>query len=150
MCDKTMLFFEHTQIDTRQILVVDDDNESLEFLSHIFSKMGYEAVTADSGIKGLNLFIKNDFDLVFTDSKMILRDSFSLAYHVKARSPEIPVVMLIGQGKEDPPDKKEGCCIDYLLFKPFGLKDIQYTLQKFFMAHSGEEGVDSRCNLKAL
>jgi len=144
-----MLFFEHTQRDNRQILVVDDENDNLEFLSDIFSKIGYETVTAVSGIKGLNLFIKSDFDLVFTDSKMILKDGFSLAYHVKARSPETPVVMLIGQEKEDPPDKKEGCCIDYLLFKPFGLKDIQYTLQKFYMAHSGGEGVDFHCNLKA-
>lgn len=145
-----MLFFEHTQRDNRQILVVDDENDNLEFLSDIFSKIGYETVTAVSGIKGLNLFIKSDFDLVFTDSKMILKDGFSLAYHVKARFPETPVVMLIGQGKEDPQDKKEGCCIDYLLFKPFGLKDIQYTLQKFFMAHSGGERVDFHCNLKAL
>jgi DNA-binding NtrC family response regulator len=66
------------------------------------------------------------------DSKMILKDGFSLAYHVKARSPETPVVMLVGRNKQDPADEKEGCCIDYLLFKPFGFKDIQLTIQKFF------------------
>jgi two-component system NtrC family response regulator len=144
-----MSFFEHTQRDNRQILVVDDENDNLKFLSDIFSKMGYETVTAVSGINGLNLFIKSDFGLVFTDSKMILKDGFSLAYHVKARSPETPVVMLIGKGIKDPPDKKEGCCIDYLLFKPFGLIDVQYTLQKFSMAPSGREGVNFHCNLKA-
>jgi response regulator RpfG family c-di-GMP phosphodiesterase len=51
-----MSFFEHTQKENRQILVVDDENDNLEFLSDIFSKMGYETVTAASGIKGLNLF----------------------------------------------------------------------------------------------
>ncbi|HUV76533.1 MAG TPA: response regulator [Desulfobacterales bacterium] len=148
MCHKTHLLFEHIQRDHRQILVVDDENDYLEFLSDLIFKMGFQVVTAASGIKGLNLFVKSEYDLVFTDFKMICSDGFSLAYHIKAISPETPVVMLVGQTREDPPDKKEGCCMDYLLFKPFGLKDIQYTVQKFFMTHSGGEGVDFHCSSK--
>jgi len=85
---KTILFFEDTQRDNRQILVVDDENDNLEFLSGLIFKLGFEVVTAGSGIEGLHGFVKSNFDLVFTDSKMILKDGFSLAYHVKARSPE--------------------------------------------------------------
>ena len=132
MCHQTVLFLENTQRDNRQILVVDDDHDNLEYLSDLIVNLGFDVVTAGSGIQGLHRVVNSDFDLVFMDSKMILKDGFSLAYHVKARSPEIPVVMLVGRDKQDPVDKKQGCCIDYLLFKPFGFKDIQFTIRKFF------------------
>ena len=134
MCHQTVLFLENTQRDNKKILVVDDDHDNLKFLSGLIVKLGFEVVTARSGIEGLHGFVNSDVDLVFTDSKMILKDGFSLAYHVKAKFPETPVVMLVGRNKQDPPDKKEGCCIDDLLFKPFGFKDIQFCIQKFFGA----------------
>ena len=143
---KTILFLKNTQRDNRQILVVDDENDNLEFLSGLIFKLGFEVVTAGSGIEGLHGFVNSDFDLVFTDSKMILKDGFSLAYHVKAKSPETPVVMLVGRNKQDPADKKEGCCIDYLLFKPFGFKDIQYTIRKLFGTRLNKKHVVSITN----
>jgi len=132
MCYQTALFLENTQRDNRQILVVDDDHDNLEFLSDLIVNLGFDVVTAGSGIEGLYRVVNSDFDLVFMDSKMILKDGFSLAYHVKARFPEIPVVMLVGRDKQDPAEEKESCCMEYLLFKPFGFKDIQFTIRKFF------------------
>jgi CheY-like chemotaxis protein len=132
MCYQTVLFLENTQRDNRQILVVDDDHDNLEFLSDLIVNLGFDVVTADSGIEGLHRVVNSDFDLVFMDSKMILKDGFSLAYHIKGRFPEIPVVMLVGRDKQDRAEEKESCCMDYLLFKPFGFKDIQFTIRKFF------------------
>ena len=146
MCHQTVLFLENTQRDNRKILVVDGDNEHLEFLSGLFLKLGCNVVTAGNGIQGLHKFVNGDVDLVFTDSKMTLKDNFSLAYHVKAISPETPVVMLVGRNKQDPPDKKEGCCFDDLLFKPFGFKDAQTTIQKFFSTGLDKQDVVSSEN----
>lgn len=129
---QTVLFLENTQIDNGQVLVVDDDHDNVKFLSDLIANLGFEVVTEGSGIEGLNRVVSSDFDLVFTDSKMNLKDGFSLAYHIKAISPETPVVMLVGRSTQDPKDKEEGCCMDYLLFKPFGFRDIQLTVQKFF------------------
>ena len=146
MCHQTVLFLENIQRDNKQILVVDDDHDNLEFLSGLILKLGFKVVTAGSGIQALNLFVNSDFDLVFTDSKLILKDGFSLAYHVKAVSPETPVIMLVGRNKQDPADKKEGCCMDYLLFKPFGFKDIQFTIRKFIGKWSNKKNVVSITN----
>jgi CheY-like chemotaxis protein len=132
ICHQRVLFLENTQRDNRQILVVDDDHENLEFLSDLIVNLGFDVVTARSGIEGLHKVVNSDFDLVFMDSKMMLKDGFSLAYHIKAGSPETPVVMLVGRDKQDPAEEKESCCMDYLLFKPFGFKDIQFTIQKLF------------------
>jgi DNA-binding NtrC family response regulator len=130
-CHQRVLFLENTQRYNRQILVVDDDHENLEFLSNLITKSGFDVVTEVSGSEGLRKVVNSVFDIVFTDSKMILEDGFSLAYHIKSRSPKTPVVMLVGWSTQNPTDKKEGCCMDYLLFKPFEFKDIQFTVRKF-------------------
>jgi len=143
MCHQRVLFLENTQKENRRILVVDDDHDNLEFLSDLIVNLGFDVVTAGSGIQGLHRVVNSDFDLVFMDSKMILKDGFSLAYHTKARFPEIPVVMLVGRDKQDRAEEKEGCCIDYLLFKPFGFKDIQFTIRKIFDTWSNNKNVVS-------
>ena len=146
MCHQRVLFLENTQKENRRILVVDDDHDNLEFLSDLIVNLGFDVVTAGSGIQGLHRVVNSDFDLVFMDSKMILKDGFSLAYHIKARFPEIPVIMLVGRDKQDRAEEKEGCCIDYLLFKPFGFKDIQFTIRKIFDTWSNKKHVVSITN----
>lgn len=146
MCHQTVLFLENIQRDNKQILVVDDDHDNLEFLSDLIVNLEFDVVTAGSGIEGLHRVVNSDFDLVFMDSKMILKDGFSLAYHIKARFPEIPVVMLVGRDKQDRAEEKEGCCMDYLLFKPFGFKDIQFTIRKFIGTWSNKKNVVSITN----
>jgi CheY-like chemotaxis protein len=146
MWHQRVLFLEDIQRDNRQILVVDDDHENLEFLSGLIVNLGFDVVTAKSGIEGLHKVVNSDFDLVFMDSKMMLKDGVSLAYHIKAGSPETPVVMLVGRDKQDPAEEKESCCMDYLLFKPFGLKDIQFTIPKFLGIWSNKSNVVSITN----
>ena len=146
MWHQGVLFLENIQRDNRQILVVDDDHDNLEFLSDLIVNLGFDVATAGSGIEGLHRVANGDFNLVFMDSKMILKDGFSLAYHVKAGYPEIPIVMFVGQDKQDTADKEQGCCIDYLLFKPFGFKDIQFTIRKFLGIWSNKKNVVSITN----
>jgi len=149
-CDKTLLFNQHTPKDNSQILVVDDASDIQRFPAHTLSIMGYESVGATSWIEALKLFKAGDFDLVFTDSKIIGWDGFSLAFHIKAISPEVPVVMLIDKNRNNSPDNQEGCCIDYLLFKPFGSKDIQHAIRKFYVVPSREKDVDFHSKSNAL
>jgi CheY-like chemotaxis protein len=146
MWHQRVLFLEDIQRDNRQILVVDDDHENLEFLSDLIVNLGFDVVTARSGIEGLHKVVNSDFDLVFMDSKMMLKEGFSLAYHIKAGSPETPVVMLVGRDKQDSAEEKESCRIDYLLFKPFGFKDIQFTIRKFLGIWSNKRNVVSITN----
>ena len=122
---KPALLCRHPQVDSRQILVADAGNGLREYLSDILSKMGYKPVCAAGWIEALKLFTNSSFDFVFTDSKMICWDGFSVAYHIKTRSPATPVVMMVNKSSENSPDNLEGCCFDVLLFKPFETMDIQ-------------------------
>lgn len=114
----------------RRILVVDDEECIRRALSTALSAMGYEAVVASSGTEALNLLLRSSFDLVLTDLQMPGMDGWNLTSHIKGRFPNIPVVLMTGQGKEDIMERMKGSCVDSVLFKPFRLDDILKTAQK--------------------
>jgi len=148
--DKTILCGCFSLGNSGKILIADAKNDVREFMADLLSKMGYEPISATSWIEALKLFTTSDFDLVFTDSKIIGWDGFSLAFHIKARSPQTPVVMLVDKSSGNSPNNQEGCCMDDLLFKPFGSKDIQRAIQKFHVTHSGEKVDDFHSKSSAL
>jgi CheY-like chemotaxis protein len=110
--NSSALVCPHRLRNSSQILVADAEKYIREFISDILCEMGFEVVGAASCIEGYNRFMGRGFDLVFTNSKIICRDGYSLAYHIKTRSPDTPLVMLVGRNTRNPLDKNEGCCMD--------------------------------------
>jgi len=74
-----------------RILIVDDAKTIRNILSKMLSFMGFEVAVASSGNEGLNLFLKNSFDLVLTDLQMPGIDGWTLAFNIKEESPNTPV-----------------------------------------------------------
>lgn len=70
------------------------------------------------------MFLKRPFDLVLTDFQMPGMNGGSLAFQIKNRSPETPVVMITGHSKERVMEKIEGSCVDCVMSKPFRIVDI--------------------------
>ena len=80
--------------------------------------------------------------MVLTDFNMPFMDGFSLAGHIKERSPFTPVIMLTGFDREVIGEKMEKGSVDYVIFKPFKLKDLQIIIDA---ALKLEEGKHGRC-----
>ena len=114
----------------RRILVVDDTKAIRDVLSELLSFMGYEVVVASSGIEGLYRFLKTSFELVLTDLDMPGIDGYTLALHIKNKSPHTSVVLITGSEAEAAMERSEGSCVDSVLFKPFKLEDIEKTVQR--------------------
>ena len=112
-----------------KILIVDDSKDIRDILSKVISLMGFEAAVASNGHEALNLFLTNSFDLVLTDLEMPDLDGWTLALHIKDKSPNTPVVLITGSEKKAVMERLEGSSIDSILFKPFMLEDIQKTVQ---------------------
>ncbi len=79
-----------------KILIVDDSKDIRDILSKVISLMGFEAAVASNGNEALNLFLTNSFDLVLTDLEMPDIDGWTLALHIKDKSPNTPVVLITG------------------------------------------------------
>ena len=113
----------------RRILVVDDDEIVRCVVAKMISRLGYEVLSTDSGEKGLNLLLKNQFDLVITDFDMPGMDGIELAIRIKKKSPFTLVILMTGHEKNSTLDKLNGSSVDQALFKPFGLQEIAQKIQ---------------------
>jgi DNA-binding response OmpR family regulator len=66
---------------SRNILIVEDEPASLEFLSYFLRKEGYEVSEARDGAEAVELIDKSRFDL-------------ALAKHILSTIPTIPIIMM--------------------------------------------------------
>lgn len=133
-----------------KILIVDDSKDIRDILSKMLSLMGFEAAVASNGNEALNLFLTNSFDLVLTDLEMPDLDGWTLAVHIKDKSPNTPVVLITGSEKEAVMERLKGSCIDSILFKPFMLEDIQKTVQIMLDERLEENGKRHKWKIQPL
>jgi two-component system NtrC family response regulator len=83
------------------ILIVDDEKNYLLVLSAVLEEEGYEVLTALGGPEALQIQKSSDLDLVLTDMKMPGMDGIELLEQIKARDPELPVIMMTAHGTID-------------------------------------------------
>jgi len=101
-----------------RILVVDDQPVLTEILAEMLARDWHTVTTAPDGRTALEKFQATEFDLVITDKAMPEMNGDQLAAAIKARAPEVPVLMLTGFG--DLGESGEGLSefIDDILTKP--------------------------------
>ena len=96
--------------DAKQILVVDDHFEMLEFLRSMLelSNQDCEVLAVPSAEEGLLELRRAQFDLLITDVRLPGMSGFDLVRRVKALGREVPVIMITAyssnQGKKEAAD----------------------------------------------
>ncbi|MCU1285258.1 MAG: two component, sigma54 specific, transcriptional regulator, Fis family [Acidobacteriales bacterium] len=80
-----------------QLLIVDDDANTLASLARAFRLAGHEATVCDNPNRALEILKAEKFDLIFSDVVMPGKDGLSLLADIKAAGIETPVVMMSGQ-----------------------------------------------------
>lgn len=108
------------------VLVVDDEELVRKGTAEMLRHLGHSVTEVGSGGEALvTLATDPGIDVVVTDYKMPRMDGAALAQQVRARRPDIPVILISGYtGAADP--------IDGLprLNKPFGLTDLAAILAR--------------------
>jgi len=79
------------------ILIVDDEANTLASLSRAFRLAGHEATVCDNAVRALELAKSRAFDLILSDVVMPKRDGIALLQDLKMNSVTTPVVMMSGQ-----------------------------------------------------
>jgi DNA-binding NtrC family response regulator len=79
------------------LLIVDDEANTLASLSRAFRLAGYEAAVCDNAARALELAKSQNFDLIFSDVVMPGKDGLSLLEDLKSQGVSTPVVMMSGQ-----------------------------------------------------
>jgi len=79
------------------LLIVDDEANTLASLARAFRLAGHEAVVCDNAAKALELARSREFDLILSDVVMPGKDGISLLEELKSQGVTTPVVMMSGQ-----------------------------------------------------
>jgi two-component system, NtrC family, nitrogen regulation response regulator NtrX len=79
------------------ILIVDDEANTLASLARAFRLAGHEAVVCDNAARALELANAQPFDLILSDVVMPRRDGLALLEDLKTAGVAAPVVMMSGQ-----------------------------------------------------
>jgi len=83
---------------SQHILVVDDEAQIRELLAVYLGRQGYEVSTAASSAETMRLVDASPIDLVVLDIGLAEEDGLRLLPTLKARRPNLRVVMLTGMG----------------------------------------------------
>jgi two-component system alkaline phosphatase synthesis response regulator PhoP len=87
----------------KKILIVDDDQDQVNSLSHVLKSNGYETVAAYSGNEGLKKLVAEKPDLIILDIMMDTdTEGFEIADMIRSNRPtskykefkDIPIIML--------------------------------------------------------
>lgn len=113
-----------------RILLVEDNRDILANLADYLSLKGYSVDCAQDGLSGLNLALKERYDLLVLDVMLPGLDGYSLCRRLReeARS-SVPVIMLTARDQLD--DRLEGFqsgADDYLI-KPFALSELAARIE---------------------
>jgi DNA-binding response OmpR family regulator len=118
----------------KKILVVDDEDDILQFLELVLREKGYEVVTAASGQEALTRAQMDKPDLVLLDIMMPQMDGWEVLklLRVDEETSHIPVAML--SARTEAKDRVQGLqegAVDYIC-KPFALQDLLEKIGTIF------------------
>ncbi len=77
-----------------KILVVDDEQSMIQFLSALLRREGYEVLAARSGAEALDVAREHAPDVVITDIKMPGMDGLALLESLKQQDESLPVIIM--------------------------------------------------------
>ena len=119
------------------ILIVDDDKRMAKTLVDILRVKGFEAEAVHSGAEALDKIEEGYFDCVLTDIKMPGINGVELYREIKAKLPDLPVVLMTAYSSDKLVEKglKEGAIAS--LTKPLDIN----SLLSFFSALRQERSV---------
>tara|TARA_R110001583_G_scaffold12111_2_gene53981 strand:+ start:2872 stop:3597 length:726 start_codon:yes stop_codon:yes gene_type:complete len=108
---------------TKQILVVDDDQVIRELLSEYLTKAGFSVIAAEDGIEMAKQLQSNQPDMIILDIMMPGDDGFVLCQRVRQTS-NVPIIMLTANSDEV--DRVLGLEIgaDDYMAKPFSPREL--------------------------
>jgi DNA-binding response OmpR family regulator len=83
-----------------KILVIDDEQSSVDLMKLILKRDGHEVKTAWDGEQGTKIFDQEEFDLVITDILMPNKDGVKTIQHIRKKNKTLPVIAVSGGGSK--------------------------------------------------
>ena len=88
-------------MNNKKILLIDDDESTLESLSTYLEELGYSVFTARNGITGLEVVKNLSPDVIVSDIRMSGLNGIEFAYIIKGLKYNIPLILISSFDNKD-------------------------------------------------
>ena len=107
-----------------KILVVDDSKLTRMILVNTLQEGGFTVIQAENAKEGLELFKKENPDLVLTDLIMPGIDGIQMAQDIRKRNPKVPIILNSVEFNKEVKLRSQKVGINDYLFKDFEKKEL--------------------------
>jgi len=118
-------------MEKKKILIIDDEQDLVDFVKLRLEANNYRVVTAGDGKEGLSVFARENPDLVLLDILIPKIDGFKVCQALKKApsTADIPIIMLTAKDRtEDVKLAKEAGADGYII-KPFDSATLLLTIK---------------------
>lgn len=114
-------------MEKKRVLIADDEEVVRMLLPEALKPNDYEIDVVENGAEAMSWIDKKTYDLVITDYMMPKMTGLELTRRIKAKYPDIPVLVVTGDGPVDDLLKSGAtACIT----KPCNLLELRYTVRR--------------------
>ena len=119
-----------SNINTKNILIVDDDEHFRKLCKDIVKNMGFIPITAANGLEALNILENEDISLSIIDLRMPKMNGLELLHRLSEIKYPPPVIIITAYGSiESAVDAMKLGAIDYIV-KPAAVSKIRETIRR--------------------
>jgi DNA-binding response OmpR family regulator len=105
-----------------KILLIDDDTLIRRSVARVLLQNGHEVVTAEDGLRGVELYRREKFDLIVTDIYMPRQEGIETILTLRREDSETRIIAISGGGRTGNMDALEMARLlgaDAIIEKPF-------------------------------
>lgn len=127
--------------DDRKILLIDDDEETLQALVTYFTKRGYAVSSASNGLDGLKILEQDSqsYVAVITDIVMPTVSGVGVISIIRKKYPHLSAIAITGWG-EHPEALASEAKADRIIKKPFELIELEKEIVKLVTQKKTQNG----------
>lgn len=117
----------------KKILIVEDNKLSRELLETILDFNGYQRLSVDGGVLGVELARSESPDLVLMDIQMPDMDGYTAMKHIRDDNDtsHIPVVAVTGNATPADRDQMMEEGFNDIIIKPYLIDDVLNVVRRF-------------------
>jgi len=118
-------------LETKNVLVVDEDEETREKIKKVFEKSYISILTAESVMDFAKIIEKSDVDLMIIDIRLSWVDGFELCELLRAHGAfkTVPIILSIDHSYQEDIKKGFDLGANAYMIKPFEEKELQKKVE---------------------
>jgi DNA-binding response OmpR family regulator len=106
------------------ILIIEDDKETIDFLRSSLKDVGYVVDTAEDGQMGLDKAVRSTYDLIILDHNLPQKDGRQICLEIRNRGKCVPIIMLSVRTEIEDKINLLNIGVDDYVTKPFVFAEL--------------------------